>query len=86
MSDLKYRALLKRNVDGVERWTDWSDATHLDSLVFFWTEGNFGCDCNRQLEFERAGSEPEDDDPTCGDDRYELISLELNDGRELYHA
>ena len=32
----------------------WNDAT-----AFWWTDGNFGCDCNRSAEFIRAsGREP----------------------------
>jgi hypothetical protein len=40
---------------------------------YMWTDGNFGCDCNRHLFFERAiGNEP--DDAECGETRY-LISV-----------
>lgn len=35
--------------------------------VFWWTEGNMGCDCNRHLTFERAhGREPADEELVCG--------------------
>ncbi len=83
---LQYRALLKRTEDGLERWTDWADSTHPDSLIYFWTDGNYGCDCNRYLEFERAGNVPEDEiqgEPECGETLYELVTLELNDGRKM---
>lgn len=32
---------------------DWSE-----DLRFFWTDGNFGCDCNRGREFMRANGLP----------------------------
>jgi hypothetical protein len=45
---------------------------------FWWTEGNFGCDCNRYLEFERAGGgNPELDSAECSGGKY-LIRVEVN--------
>lgn len=41
-----------------------------ETAVFLWTEGNFGCDCNRALDFARWGGEPEPDDPPCGEERF----------------
>jgi hypothetical protein len=35
----------------------------------YWTEGNFGCDCNRGARFALAGGEP-DPDVVCGDTRF----------------
>ena len=40
---------------------------------WYWTEGNFGCDCNRKMEFDRAaGIEPfeSDDNYPCGTGSY----------------
>lgn len=34
-------------------------------IKFQWTDGNFGCDCNRALFFARAGKEP-DPEIKCG--------------------
>jgi hypothetical protein len=49
--------------------------------IWWWTEGNGGCDCNRALFFARAGSEPEpEDDPPCGETIYRIPSIELEDG------
>lgn len=31
-----------------------------DSSEFWWTDGNFGCDCNRKAEFRRATGIPEE--------------------------
>lgn len=82
---MSYRCLLRRNADGVERWTPWHslEAQYEDSIIFSWTENNYSCDCNRQSEFERAGGEydTETDDPDCGDERYTLLRMELGDGR-----
>ena len=41
---------------------------------FLWEEGNYSCDCNRHLFFERAaGREPEDGEcPPCGEELYSV--------------
>ena len=49
---------------------------------FCWSEGNFSCDCNRELFFERAnGNEP--DETECGDDRFRVL-IKTMDGVVLY--
>lgn len=51
---------------------------------YIWSEGNYACDCNRHLFFERAaGIEPPDNEPRCGDDAY-AIRIEDETGKELY--
>lgn len=54
---------------------DWGDD---ESAVFWWTEGNFGCDCNRGLVFHDY-----DIDPDCnvGPNRYRVTHATLADGR-----
>jgi len=44
---------------------------------FWWTEGNFACDCNRELEFD-ALEEPRDG--ACGDERFCVPVARLEDG------
>lgn len=58
---------------------------------FWWSEGNFGCDCNRLLTFERAkGNDPEmgKDDKCHYDDfpdgRFQVVSIKLPNGKEVY--
>jgi hypothetical protein len=51
---------------------------------YMWADGNYSCDCNRYLFFERAaGNCPEWDGGECGD---ELFALRIEDesGKELY--
>lgn len=51
-----------------------------DDDEFMWTDGNYGCDCNRHLFFNRAkGIEPEDARP-CGEERYSVLYAELPNG------
>lgn len=42
----------------------------------WWTEGNGGCDCNRELEFLRATTGEPQHDPPCGNGRYTVEVLE----------
>lgn len=57
---------------------------------FMWTEGNYGCDCNRHLAFLRAGGPGPTGDPhwnhaerECGMERYTALYAELPDGRRI---
>lgn len=39
--------------------------------LYMFTDGNYGCDCNRELFWLRGdGQEPEPCTTTCGEDRY----------------
>ncbi len=54
---------------------------------FWWTEGNFGCDCNRRMEFRRAGGDPEIEDSPCspneGPQAYRVTHAILDDGTRV---
>jgi len=78
-----YRVLIRDNETAEERWVEslesWDDAGK-----FMWTEGNYGCDCNRHLFFDRAaGREPEADELICGETRYTAVCAELTDGTQI---
>ena len=54
----------------------WENHTH-----FWLTEGNYGCDCNRGLAFERAaGADPEWGSQPCGDSKFSILDATLPDG------
>lgn len=40
---------------------------------FWWTEGNFGCDCNRRDAFADASDEPRPDADECSHHEYSVI-------------
>lgn len=44
---------------------------------WFWTSGNFGCDCNRAIQFHNQLPETVagEYDESCGDSRYHLLSI-----------
>jgi len=51
---------------------------------FWWSEGNFACDCNRYLEFERGlGKEPDEKLAKCSNDKY-VVEIYSFNGKLLY--
>ena len=79
---LTYDIVVRKNATGEERvyqcGLDW-----LDHTEFFLTEGNFGCDCNRGICFERANNPKWDGDRPCGHDTYTIPRVILSDGRKV---
>ena len=77
-----YKVLIRNNETKEARWiehpTPWDEHDE-----FMWTEGNYGCDCNRHLFFERAnGVEPDDDTVQCGEAKYSALYALLPDGTQ----
>lgn len=54
-----------------------------ESSAYAWTDGNFGCDCNRALFFARAAGENDPEDRGCGITLYSALYAELSDGRRI---
>ena len=66
-----------------------------DGDFFWWTNGNFQCDCNRRMSFNRAGgmneervAEIEDEMDkrergACSDGAYSALYAELTDGTKI---
>ncbi len=84
---MKYSVDIRNNATGEVRTCSQRDLAWNDSSVFWWTEGNMSCDCNRELEFVRAGGPGPDDDPRwndldteCGFERFTVIRAILEDG------
>lgn len=47
-----------------------------ETFLFMWQEGNYSCDCNRGLFFDRAnGKEKEFNEYTCGESKYSAYSI-----------
>ena len=64
------------------KW-DWTKNGDRGDL-YWWTDGNFGCDCNRYMSFERGkGREPKDDYCKCGYDCYTVPYVILPDGIKI---
>ncbi len=87
---MPYAIAIRKNSTGERRiahisldWYKYGGPTDPDDDgdLFWWTEGNMGCDCNRELYFMEAGGEDADDhEPECGDERYSVLWAELPDG------
>lgn len=54
-----------------------------EGSMYWWTDGNFGCDCNRQIQFEHAkGKEYPEIECGCSEGRFS-VEIELEDGRRF---
>lgn len=77
------RAYIRRVEDGKIVRVSYTQEGTGAGTEFFWTEGNFGCDCNRALLVHRALDEDEPDDPPCTDGRFSLECLVVNEVLEI---
>lgn len=76
---------IRRVSDGLVRVyspTDWG--WYAEGSDYQWSDGNFGCGCNRYLFFQRAVGEEETDEYPCGDNLYRVRILERATGRVLF--
>lgn len=88
MNGQRIICLLKRISDGkVAEYRDEHEWEDPEDAVYQWTEGNYGCDCNRQLFFARAAGEeePRPKDLSCGEEqRFKLLSIVTESGAIIY--
>lgn len=81
---MTYTVAIRNNATGEIRMQpedlDWHEAS-----LFWWTEGNFACDCNRGNEWHRAGGVAEDDLPEsmCGDAKFSVLYAEFPNGSKI---
>lgn len=80
--NMAYKVRIKNNeTEEIRERTmdlDWHEASY-----FWWTDGNFGCDCNRRAEFIRAsGRQPTEEewDLPCSTGDFTVIDVLLEDG------
>jgi hypothetical protein len=90
MKHASYVAVIRRVADGETRRRqvnfEWDTEAESEGDWFNWAEGNYSCDCNRYLEFERAGGERPRVGSTaslCGDSAYQVIRFEFPDGSAI---
>jgi hypothetical protein len=78
-----YKLVIRKNETGEVREyvipVDWHDAS-----VYWLTEGNFGCDCNRHACFERANGIEPGEEPRCGSTKYSIIKAILPNNNQLW--
>lgn len=73
-----YKVHIRNNDTGEVRIANMDLEWHKNS-IFWWGEGNMACDCNRYLEFLRAGGEV-DIDIDCSRGMFSVILFELENG------
>lgn len=80
-----YLVAIRHNPTGEVRMyrNDMSWEGDEDRDHWMWTEGNYGCDCNRHLFFIRAAGNDEWEDRECGNTEYSCLYAELPDGRRI---
>jgi len=53
-----------------------------DTSMYQWTDGNYGCDCNRRLFWYRAAGD-EAEEVICGETAFSVLYAELPDGTRI---
>jgi hypothetical protein len=81
MKEIYYRVPITKLETGETRIYE-MDMPWEDHTEFWWTEGNFGCDCNREILFERIDGK-DADERKCGDDRFHIPYAEMPDGARM---
>ena len=77
-------AIRKNDTGEIHYYTD--TFTYEDEYHMLWqyTEGNFGCDCNRELFWYRLiGIEKIGEKLKCTDDRFSIVYIERPDGTRI---
>ena len=55
----------------------------MTGLLITYDRGNFGCDCNLSQFFYEAGRDDPNPERTCGYEAFEVVCVELPDGRRI---
>jgi len=74
---MNYTVTIRDNTTGETRVCPMECEWHEHS-VFWWTEGNFSCDCNRRIVFDGDVDAAE-----CGHTRFSALYAELEDGSKI---
>ena len=65
-----------REFTGDARWCEWDGE-------YMWADGNYSCDCNRELFFDRAGGDAGEGPHACTDGQYSVMITDMA-GKLLY--
>lgn len=83
MEKTTYTVLMRDNTTGEVREFPWETDMKEETIVHCWSDGNFGCDCNRDLHFS-GQSYVTWGGAKCGDGKYFVISITNAAGRVVY--
>lgn len=67
---------IKNNLTGEIRCHE----NNFEFFEYIWSEGNYSCDCNRHLFFNRVLDPDFDEEFTCGESVYSIVDIQLPDG------
>jgi hypothetical protein len=80
---MKYTVHIRKEETGEVR-EHRDDLDWHESSLFWWSEGNMGCDCNRERCFDIVGGEWSNDwEPACSVGKYTVVKIVLDDGTVL---
>lgn len=77
----QYNVAIRKNETGEVR-TYRHDMEWDDNSMYQWTDGNYSCDCNRELFWHRAIGE-EAKEVGCGETAFSVLYAELPDGERI---
>lgn len=80
---MDYIALIQHKGETREYHDEWPDSFSGEGLEFMWTDGNYACDCNRALFWNRIKGKDDPDVP-CGDGEYVVPYLTLANGTRIW--
>jgi hypothetical protein len=88
---MPYTVVIRNNATGEVRMKlqpyEWVDDDDGGGQLYVWTDGNFGCDCNRAMEFARAGGATEEEawdaEVECGETAFSVPHVILPDGSQV---
>lgn len=79
----RYKIAIRKNETGETRLYDFGkDCPWMEGSYGWLESGNYSCDCNRELAFERAAGR-EIDDERCTDGRFSILYAEFPDGTRI---
>lgn len=77
-----YVVRIRKNATGEIRYCP-QDLEWEEHHLWWWTEGNFGCDCSRDREFCRAGGENDDRHIECSEGLFSALDATLPGGKVI---
>lgn len=80
---MPYQVQITDTKTGESRMASYPTLSWEKHSLFWWTDGNFGCDCNRGDAFARAKEEPDLDLECCGENRFRVDFALLPDGTKI---
>ena len=82
---LGYKVILRRNSDQKTVAVTGLETTTPSLCWTLWEDGNYSCDCNRELLFNHVSGEDSNSDeiPPCGSGKFSAIKAIFDNGEEI---